>query len=45
MLWKLHRGEIGPAYYAPLEVAGLYWTFVDGVWIFLYPAIYLLGRS
>lgn len=45
MLWKLHRGGITPAYYAPLEVVGLYWSFVDAVWIFLYPSIYLLGRS
>jgi cytochrome c oxidase subunit 3 len=45
MLWKLRRGEITPAYYAPLEVIGLYWSFVDAVWVFLYPCIYLLGRS
>jgi cytochrome c oxidase subunit 3 len=45
MLWKLRRGEISPAYYAPLEVVGLYWSFVDAVWVFLYPCIYLLGRS
>jgi cytochrome c oxidase subunit 3 len=45
MLWRLHRGGITPAYYAPLEVVGLYWSFVDAVWIFLYPSIYLLGRS
>ena len=36
---------ITPAYYAPLEVVGLYWSFVDTVWIFLFPAIYLVGRS
>lgn len=28
-----------------IEVAGLYWHFVDAVWIFLYPILYLLGRS
>lgn len=28
-----------------IEVAGLYWHFVDVVWIFLYPLIYLGGRS
>jgi cytochrome c oxidase subunit 3 len=28
-----------------LEVAGLYWHFVDLVWIVLYPLLYLLGRS
>ncbi|HEX7650044.1 MAG TPA: cytochrome c oxidase subunit 3 [Noviherbaspirillum sp.] len=28
-----------------LEVAALYWHFVDMVWIFLYPILYLVGRS
>jgi len=30
-------------YYAPLEVSGLYWHFVDIVWIFLFPLLYLIG--
>jgi cytochrome c oxidase subunit III len=45
MMWCVRRGELTPGYYAPLEVVGLYWSFVDTVWIFLYPAIYLVGRS
>jgi cytochrome c oxidase subunit III len=45
MLGCARRGDLTPAYYAPLEVVGLYWSFVDTVWIFLYPAIYLVGRS
>jgi cytochrome c oxidase subunit 3 len=45
LLWRVHRGEITPAYYAPLEVVALYWSFVDTVWLFLFPAIYLVGRS
>jgi cytochrome c oxidase subunit III len=45
MLSRVRRGELTPAYYAPLEVVGLYWSFVDTVWVFLYPAIYLVGRS
>lgn len=44
MLWQARQGRLTPAYYAPLEVVGLYWSFVDTVWIFLYPAIYLVGR-
>ena len=31
-------------YYAPVEMTGLYWHFVDIVWIFLFPLLYLLGR-
>lgn len=45
MLWRIRRGEINSAYYAPLEVVGIFWSFVDTVWIFLYPCIYLVGRS
>jgi cytochrome c oxidase subunit 3 len=45
MVWKVRRGDITPAYYEPIEVVGLYWSFVDTVWIFLYPTIYLVGRS
>jgi cytochrome c oxidase subunit 3 len=45
LLWKIPRGEITPAYYTPLEVVGIYWSFVDTVWLFLYPSIYLVGRS
>jgi cytochrome c oxidase subunit 3 len=45
MAWRAKRGAFTPAYYAPLEVVGLYWSFVDTVWIFLYPALYLMGRS
>jgi len=32
-------------YHAPITVAGLYWHFVDLVWIFLFALIYLPGRS
>lgn len=41
MAW---RGKFSAQYYTPLEIAGLYWAFVDIVWIFLYPLLYLLGR-
>jgi cytochrome c oxidase subunit III len=28
-----------------IELTGLYWHFIDCVWIFLYPILYLVGRS
>lgn len=37
------RGRFSAAYYSPLEVMGLYWHFVDIVWIFLFPLLYLIG--
>ena len=44
MLWWAWRGIITKDYYAPIEVSGLYWHFVDIVWIFLFPLLYLIGR-
>jgi cytochrome c oxidase subunit 3 len=43
MLVMAWRGRFTPEYYNPLEVSGLYWHFVDIVWIFLFPLLYLLG--
>jgi cytochrome c oxidase subunit 3 len=37
--------RIDPARSGAVEVAGLYWHFVDIIWIFLYPLLYLVGRS
>ncbi len=37
------RGRFSPAYFSPLEVGGLYWHFVDIIWIFLLPLLYLIG--
>jgi cytochrome c oxidase subunit 3 len=37
------RGSFSPEYYSPVEVSGLYWHFVDVVWIFLLPLLYLIG--
>lgn len=39
------RGAFSSAYTTPIKIVGLYWHFVDVVWIFLYPLIYLVGRS
>jgi len=33
-----------PHYYTPLEMGGLYWHFVDIVWIYLFPLLYLISR-
>jgi len=38
------KGRFSPKYYNPIEISGLYWHFVDIVWIFLFPLLYLLGR-
>jgi len=38
------RDRFSSKYYSPVEMGGLYWHFVDIVWIFLFPLLYLLGR-
>jgi cytochrome c oxidase subunit III len=38
------RGRFGDGRYMPVEIAGLYWHFIDVVWVFLYPLIYLVGH-
>ena len=44
MLWWSWNGTITREYMSPIEISGLYWHFVDIVWIFLFPLLYLLGR-
>jgi cytochrome c oxidase subunit 3 len=39
------RGTFSPSYFTPVEVSGLYWHFVDIVWIFLFPLLYLIGHT
>ena len=36
------RRKYSPEYHTPVEVGGLYWHFIDVVWIFLYPMLYLI---
>jgi cytochrome c oxidase subunit III len=44
LLLRATRGEFGPQYFTPVELGGLYWHFVDIVWIFLFPLLYLISR-
>ena len=43
ILIQAMKGTYDADYFAPVEVSGLYWHFVDIVWIFLFPLLYLLG--
>jgi cytochrome c oxidase subunit III len=42
LLYFAARGQYTKEYYTPIEVGGLYWHFVDIVWIFLFPLLYLI---
>ena len=44
MAWLARRRKFSDSYYTPVENTGLYWHFVDIVWIFLYPLLYLVHR-
>jgi cytochrome c oxidase subunit 3 len=42
LAWRAWRGDYSPAWHTPVEMTGLYWHFVDIVWIFLFPFLYLI---
>jgi cytochrome c oxidase subunit 3 len=43
--WMAHKKRFTPEWYTPVEISGLYWHFVDIVWIFLFPLLYLVDRA
>ena len=43
--WMAHKKRFSPEWYTPVEMSGLYWHFVDIVWIFLFPLLYLVDRA
>lgn len=48
VLWialQARRGAFSASWHTPVQVVGLYWSFVDMVWVTLYPLIYLIGRA
>lgn len=44
LIMAARKGTYSAAYYTPVDVAGLYWHFVDVIWIFLFPLLYLIDR-
>ena len=44
LLYQTHRGKFSAAYYTPIDIVGLYWHFVDIIWIYLFPLLYLIDR-
>ncbi|HKT27688.1 cytochrome c oxidase subunit 3 [Dyella sp.] len=45
MALRTWRGSFCAPYHTPIEITGLYWSLVDIVWIFVYPAFYLVGSA
>ena len=44
LIWRAKKGTFTADYMTPVDVAGLYWHFVDIIWIFLFPLLYLIDR-
>ncbi len=44
LIVRARQGWYSATYNTPVEMIGLYWHFVDIVWIYLFPLLYLLGR-
>lgn len=42
LAWLTVRKKFDPGYHTPIELGGMYWHFVDIVWLFLWPLFYLL---
>jgi cytochrome c oxidase subunit 3 len=45
LIAQARKGKFSAKWYTPIEMFGLYWHFVDIVWIFLFPLLYLIDRS
>jgi cytochrome c oxidase subunit 3 len=44
LIFQARKGRFSADYMTPIDVAGLYWHFVDIIWIFLFPLLYLIDR-
>ena len=44
LILQARRARFSASYYTPVDMAGLYWHFVDIIWIFLFPLLYLIDR-
>jgi cytochrome c oxidase subunit 3 len=45
LIFMAARNRFSSAWYTPVDMIGLYWHFVDIVWIFLFPLLYLVGHT
>ncbi len=46
LAWIIFQAERFTAdSHSPVHVVGLYWTFIDIIWLILFPLIYLMGRA
>lgn len=43
LIKRTAKREFSASYYTPVELVGFYWHFVDLIWIYLFPLLYLVG--
>ncbi len=44
LIVQAQRGKFSAEYNTPIDMIGLYWHFVDIIWIYLFPLLYLIDR-
>jgi len=44
LILEARKGKYSAEYFTPVDISGLYWHFVDIIWIFLFPLLYLIDR-
>jgi cytochrome c oxidase subunit 3 len=44
LIWQANKGKYSADYMTPVDIGGLYWHFVDIIWIYLFPLLYLIDR-
>jgi cytochrome c oxidase subunit III len=44
LIFEARKGRYTAEYNTPVDLIGLYWHFVDIIWIFLFPLLYLIDR-
>jgi cytochrome c oxidase subunit III len=44
LILRTRQGRYSANYFTPIDITGLYWHFVDIIWIFLFPLLYLIDR-
>jgi cytochrome c oxidase subunit III len=42
LAFRANKGLLGPEKTVTVEIAGLYWHFVDVIWIVIFPLVYLI---
>jgi cytochrome c oxidase subunit III len=45
VMWRAWHGAFTAENHSAVEITGIYWSFVDMIWMVLYPLIYLIGRT